>query len=57
MFSNITDKNRWENCISLDFDFRGLSGPQNQQKLEPTINNDFIACNKKIKKIKGLLPQ
>jgi len=27
MISNITDNNQWENCISLDFYFRGLSGP------------------------------
>jgi hypothetical protein len=33
--SNITSNNQWENCISLDFYFRGLSGPQNQRKLEP----------------------
>jgi len=26
--------NQWENCISLDFYFRGLSGPRNQRKLE-----------------------
>jgi hypothetical protein len=32
VISNITGKNQWENCISLDFYFRGLSGPQNQQK-------------------------
>jgi hypothetical protein len=25
----------WENCISLDFYFLGLSGPRNQRKLEP----------------------
>jgi hypothetical protein len=33
--SNITSNNQWENCISLDFYFRGLSGPQNQRILEP----------------------
>jgi hypothetical protein len=31
-----TTKNGAKNCISLDFYFRGLSGPPNQrQKLEP----------------------
>jgi hypothetical protein len=40
MVSNITCNNKWENCISLDFDFRGFSGPRNQQKLDPH-NNDF----------------
>ena len=33
--SNITDKNQWENCNSLDFNFRSLSEPRNQRKLEP----------------------
>jgi len=33
--SNITGNNQWENCISLDFSFRGLSEPQNPRKLEP----------------------
>jgi hypothetical protein len=32
--SKITRNNQLENCISLDFYFRGLSGPQNQRKLE-----------------------
>jgi len=32
--SNITGNNQWENYISLDFYFRGLSGPRNQRKLE-----------------------
>jgi hypothetical protein len=35
MVSTITGNNQWENCILLDFYFRGLSGPQNQRKLEP----------------------
>ena len=35
MVSNMTGNNLWENCISLEFYFRGLSGPRNQQKLEP----------------------
>ena len=26
---------QWENCISLDFYFRGLSEPRNPRKLEP----------------------
>ena len=29
MVSNITCNNQWENCISLDFDFRGLCEPRN----------------------------
>jgi len=33
--SNTTGKNQWENCISLDFYFRGFSGPRNQRKFEP----------------------
>ena len=33
--SNITGNNQWENCILFDFNFRGLSGPRNPQKLEP----------------------
>jgi len=32
--SNITGNNQWENCISLDFNFRFLSRPRNQRKLE-----------------------
>ena len=28
--SNIKGNNQWENCISLDFYFRGLSGPRIQ---------------------------
>jgi hypothetical protein len=35
MVSNTTGNNQWENCISFDFNFRGLSGPRNPQKLEP----------------------
>jgi hypothetical protein len=35
MDSNITGNNQRRNCISLDFNFRGLSEPQNLQKLEP----------------------
>jgi hypothetical protein len=31
--SNITDNNEWGNCIPLDFYFRGLNGPRNQQKI------------------------
>jgi len=33
--SNTTGNNKWGNCISLDFYFRGISGPRNQWKLEP----------------------
>ena len=34
--SNTTsNNNQWENCISLDFYFRGLNGPRNPRKLEP----------------------
>jgi hypothetical protein len=32
---NITGNNQSENTISLDFYFRGLTGPRNQRKLEP----------------------
>jgi len=32
--SNTTENNQLGNCISLDVNIRGLSGPQNQQKLE-----------------------
>jgi hypothetical protein len=39
--SNTTGINQWDNCISLDFNFRDLSEPQNPRKLERTINNDF----------------
>ena len=35
MVSNTTGNNQWENCISLDFYFCGLSGPRNPRKLEP----------------------
>jgi hypothetical protein len=35
MISNITGNNQRGNCITLDFNFRGLSEPRNQQKLEP----------------------
>jgi hypothetical protein len=35
VISNITGNNHWENCISLDFSFCGLSGPPNQRTLEP----------------------
>ena len=34
-YQSITGNNQWENCILLDFYFRGLSGSQDQQKLEP----------------------
>ena len=34
-YQSITGNNQWENSILLDFYFRGLSGSQNQQKLEP----------------------
>ena len=33
--SNTTGNNEWENCISLDFDIRGLSEPRNPRKIEP----------------------
>ena len=33
--SNTTGINQWDNCISLDFNFRDLSEPQNPRKLEP----------------------
>jgi len=33
--SNTTGNNQWENCISLDFNFRGLSEPRNSPTLEP----------------------
>ena len=33
--SNITGNYKWENCISLDFNFRGLSELRNPLKLEP----------------------
>ena len=33
--SNVTGNNQWENCILLNFNFHGLSGPWNQRKLEP----------------------
>ena len=40
--SNITATNRRGNCISVDFNFRGLSEPRNSRKLEPHhFNNDF----------------
>jgi hypothetical protein len=35
MVLNITGNNLWENCILLDFYFRGLNVPRNQQKMEP----------------------
>ena len=38
---NLTGNNQWENCISLDSNLLGLSGPWNQWKLEHTIKNDF----------------
>ena len=31
--SNITGNSQWENCITLDFYFRGLSEPRNQRKI------------------------
>ena len=46
MISNITGDNQWENCISLDFYFRGLSGQRNQQK--NTINNVFHSAKVKM---------
>ena len=33
--SNTTSNNQWENCISLDFNFCGLSEPRKPSKLEP----------------------
>ena len=33
MVSNTTGNNQWENCISMDFYFCGVSEPQNPQKL------------------------
>ena len=33
MVSNDTGNSEWENCISLDFYFRGLSGPWNPWKI------------------------
>ena len=30
--SNITGNSQWENCISLDFNFRSLSEPRNSRK-------------------------
>ena len=33
--SNITGNSQWENCISLDFNVRSLSGPRNPRNLEP----------------------
>ena len=33
--SNSTDNNQWENCITLDFNFRKLSEPRNPRKQEP----------------------
>ena len=33
--SNITGNTQWEICISLDFDFHGLSEPRYPWKLEP----------------------
>jgi len=39
---NTAGNNQWGNCISLDFNFRGLSGTTKSTKLKiPTINNDF----------------
>ena len=35
VFANITCHNQWEDCISLNFNLRDLSEPQNQWKLEP----------------------
>jgi hypothetical protein len=35
MVSTITGNNQWENCISLEFNFRALIAPRNQRKLEP----------------------
>ena len=34
MVSNTTGNNQWENCISLDFNFHGLSEPRNPWKLK-----------------------
>jgi hypothetical protein len=33
MVSNITGNNRWTHCISLDFYFRGWSGPKQSAKI------------------------
>lgn len=33
MVSHVTDSNQWESWILLDFFFRGLSEPRNQQRL------------------------
>ena len=42
---NITGNSLWENCILLDFYFRGLNVPRNQQKWNPTIIYDFtVVC-------------
>ena len=39
---NTAGNNQWENCISLDFCFRGLSGTTKSTNIKiPTINNDF----------------
>jgi len=35
VISNTTGNSQWVNCISLDFNFRSLSEPQNPRKLEP----------------------
>ena len=35
VLSNTTCSNKWENCISLDFNFRGISEPRNPRKIEP----------------------
>jgi len=35
VISNTTGYNQWEDYISLDFNFHGLSEPRNPQKLEP----------------------
>ena len=35
--SNTTGSGQWGNCISLDFNFRGLSEPRNSRKLERLI--------------------
>jgi hypothetical protein len=42
---DFTGNSLWENCILLDFYFRGLNVPRNQQKWNPTIIYDFtVVC-------------
>ena len=42
--NTIIDNNQWKNCISLDFNVRGLNEPRNPRILD-TINNDFTVFN------------